>query len=61
MPYLHVRLMEGRSDDQLRAMVERLTEAMVDTVSAKREAVQVIVEEVDAAHWATAGVLLRDA
>jgi len=59
MPVIQVQLMEGRSPEQLRAMVERLTDAMVETANAPRDGVHVIIEEVDPDHWAVGGRLVR--
>ncbi|MGD9736259.1 MAG: 2-hydroxymuconate tautomerase [Solirubrobacterales bacterium] len=55
MPMLEVHLLAGRSDEELRTMVSKLTDAMVESVGAERETVQVIVDEVQLSHWAQAG------
>lgn len=55
MPFVDVTLVEGRSPDQLRALVDRLTDAVVDSVGASREAVRVVLREVPATHWAAGG------
>jgi 4-oxalocrotonate tautomerase len=60
MPMIRVELMEGRTDDQLRAMVERMTEALVETVNAAPSAVQIVITEVPPRHWAVAGERVAD-
>lgn len=52
MPLIEVTLVEGRSADQLRALISGLTQAAVDAVAAPLAAVRVVVREVPATHWA---------
>jgi len=37
MPFINVKMLAGRSAEQKRALVEALTQAMVDTCNAPRE------------------------
>ncbi len=57
---IQVRLIEGRTPEQLRAMVERVTDVMVETVAAPRDGVHIIIEEVASDHWAAGGRLVRE-
>lgn len=52
MPLIEVTLVEGRSPDQLRALISGLTTAACEAVDAPRESVRVVVREVPATHWA---------
>jgi len=52
MPLIEVTLAEGRSPEKLRALISKLTEAVVETGVAKKEAVRVILREVPKSHWA---------
>ena len=52
MPLIEVTLVEGRSADQLRALISGLTRAAVEAVDAPVAAVRVVVREVPATHWA---------
>ena len=45
MPYVTVKMLEGRTDDQKRALVEKVTDAVVETTGAPKEAVTVFIEE----------------
>lgn len=60
MPLIEVTLAEGRSPEKLRALISRLTEAVVDTGVAPKESVRVIVREVPPTHWAAADVTLAE-
>ena len=37
MPYVTVKMLEGRTDDQKRALVEKVTDAVVETTGASKE------------------------
>ncbi|WP_206830468.1 4-oxalocrotonate tautomerase [Alicyclobacillus fructus] len=56
MPLIQVTMVEGRSPAQKRALIEKLTDAVVDTLGAKRETVRVILYEVPKSHWGVGGV-----
>ena len=60
MPLIEVTLVEGRTSDQLRALISGLTSAAVDAVGAPRESVRVVVREVPATHWAAGDVTIAE-
>jgi len=60
MPLVQVTLRDGRSPEQLRALISALTNAVVDSVGAPKEAVRVIVTEVAGTHWAAGDVTLAE-
>ncbi len=60
MPFINVKMLAGRSIEQKRALVEVLTEAIVDTCNAPREETTVVLEECEREHWASGGVLVAD-
>lgn len=60
MPVVTVKLLEGRTDEQKKALVEKMTEVICETVNAKPEAVTIILEEMSKNHYATAGVRACD-
>lgn len=57
MPIIRVEMFKGRSVDQKRALARALTRAMVDTVGARAEAVEVLITDVDKSDWAFGGEL----
>ena len=57
MPSIHVDLFEGRSPDVKKQLVEAITQAVVDTLKCSPDAVDIILNEVSRAHWATGGKL----
>ena len=60
MPFIEVTMVEGRSADQVRALISALTTAAVDAVDAPRETVRVVVREVPATHWAAGDVTIAE-
>lgn len=60
MPYVTVKMLEGRSEDQKKALVEKVTDAVVETTGAPKEAVVVFIEEMSKNHYAVAGTRLSD-
>ena len=60
MPIVTVKLLEGRTDEQKKALVKKVTAAVVETVNAKPEAVTIVIEEMSKNHYATGGVRAID-
>jgi 4-oxalocrotonate tautomerase len=61
MPYVTVKMLEGRNDDQKKALVEKVTDAVVETTGATKDKVVVFIEEMPKNHYAVAGKRLSDA
>jgi 4-oxalocrotonate tautomerase len=57
MPLVTVHLLEGRTLDQKRRLVARITEAMIEEVGARREMIQVRFLEVSKEDWGRGGLL----
>lgn len=55
MPIIHVHMMEGRSPDQKQAMMKRVTEAVVETLGVRTEAVRIILQEIPSGHFSVGG------
>jgi 4-oxalocrotonate tautomerase len=60
MPYVTVKMLPGRTDDQKRALVEKVTDAVSETTGAPKEAVVVFIEEMPKEHYGVAGVRASD-
>ncbi|WP_160724465.1 2-hydroxymuconate tautomerase [Bacillus sp. USDA818B3_A] len=60
MPYVTVKMLEGRNEDQKRALVEKVTEAVSETTGAPKEKVVVFIEEMSKNHYGVAGVRESD-
>lgn len=52
MPIVHISLIEGRSDEALKACVKAVARTVHETLGAPLETVRVYATQVPAAHWA---------
>jgi 4-oxalocrotonate tautomerase len=57
MPLVTVHLLEGRTLDQKRRLVARITDALIEEVGARREMIQVRFLEVSKEDWGRGGLL----
>ncbi len=60
MPHVQITLLEGRTPEQKRKIVERVTATMVEETGTSREGVSVAFMEVSTASFARGGVLALD-
>ncbi|WP_057765345.1 2-hydroxymuconate tautomerase [Companilactobacillus tucceti] len=60
MPLVHIELIEGRSQEQLKSMVEDVTEAISKNVGAPKENIHVVLNEMKKDRYAVGGVLKSD-
>lgn len=60
MPIINVKLIEGRSDEQLKALVSEVTNAVEKTTGANRDAIHVIIEEMKKNHYGVDGIRKSD-
>jgi 4-oxalocrotonate tautomerase len=60
VPLVEVTLVEGRSPEQLRALITALTEAVVAAVDAPKQNVRVVVREVPPTHWAAGDITIAE-
>ena len=56
MPTLRVEMMEGRTLEQKKALVQALTQAVVQTLGTKPESVDILIYDIKRQDWATGGV-----
>lgn len=60
MPLIQVTLVEGRSPEQLRALISSLTAAVTESIGAPKEAIRVVLNEVPDTHWAAGDVTIAE-
>lgn len=60
MPIVNVKLLEGRTDDQLKDLVNEVTNAVEKTTGANKGAIHVVIEEMKKSHYAVGGVRKSD-
>ncbi|MBO6358842.1 4-oxalocrotonate tautomerase [Enterococcus casseliflavus] len=55
MPFIHVELVEGRSQEQLTNMMKEITEAVHKNIGAPKEHIHVIINEMKQGTYAVNG------
>lgn len=60
MPFAQIYLIEGRTDEQKRAVIEKVTAALHEAVGAPVENVRVWITEVPKTQWGIAGKTAAD-
>ncbi|MGA4720946.1 2-hydroxymuconate tautomerase [Fictibacillus nanhaiensis] len=55
MPIIHVQVIEGRTDEQLSKLMERLTLAAAESLEVQNEQVRVLIQEIPNKHWGVGG------
>lgn len=61
MPVVTINMVEGRTLDQKRALVKKITEAVCESVNVTPERVHIVITDMKREDYADAGVLLVDA
>lgn len=56
MPIITVNILEGRTDEQKRALVENITQAVVSAIAAPPEDVRIIINDMKPENYAIAGL-----
>jgi 4-oxalocrotonate tautomerase len=60
MPYITVKMLKGRTEDQKKALVEKVTTAVSETTGAPEEKIVVFIEEMNKGDYAVGGKRLSD-
>jgi 4-oxalocrotonate tautomerase len=55
MPFAQIYMIEGRTTEQKKAVIEKVTQALVEAVGAPRENVRVWIHDVPKENWGIAG------
>jgi len=60
MPIIQVEMLKGRTIEQKRALAEKVTQAVVETANCPKEAVRIIIREMEFENFSEGGVLKCD-
>lgn len=60
MPVVQVHIKDGKTVEQRRAIVSRITDVLVEVCGSTRQNVHVIINEVEQDKWGRGGSLLSD-
>ncbi len=60
MPFAQIYLLEGRTEEQKRLLIQKVTDAIVEAIDAPRENVRVWLHDMPKENWGIAGVTAKD-
>ena len=60
MPFVQIDMIEGRTIEQKREMVKKITEVISETAKCPAEAINIVIREAKKEHIAKAGTLMCD-
>ncbi len=60
MPFAQIYMLEGRTTDQKKAVIEKVTQALQEATGAKVETIRVWIHEMPKENWGIAGVSAKD-
>ena len=60
MPFAQIYLLEGRTEEQKRAVIEKVTQALHEAVDAPMENIRVLITEVPSSQWGIAGKTAKE-
>jgi 4-oxalocrotonate tautomerase len=60
MPFVQIFMIEGRTEEQKRAVIEKVTAALVEAVDVPVETVRVWIQDVPKSQWGIAGKTAKD-
>lgn len=60
MPYVTIQMLEGRTEEQRKALIEKVTDAVAETIDVDPEKVVVFIEDIDKRNYGVGGKRLID-
>lgn len=57
MPTYHVEMIEGRTPEQKKKLVEAITRVSVEILGGQPDSVDILITDIPAGNWATGGKL----
>lgn len=60
MPFAQIYMIEGRTTEQKKAVIEKVTQALTEALGTPKENVRVWIHDVPKENWGIAGVSAKD-
>ncbi len=60
MPFIQIYMLEGRSDEIKKTLIEKVTDACVESGCGPADHVRVMIQDVPKAQWGIAGKTAKD-
>jgi 4-oxalocrotonate tautomerase len=60
MPLIEITIIEGRSPEMKKDLMMNVTNAVAESLNAKKESIRIVIREVPKEHWAVGGVPMSE-
>lgn len=60
MPFAQIQMIEGRSEEQKKAAIAKVSDALAEALDAPRESIRVCIVEVPSTNWGIGGKSARE-
>jgi 4-oxalocrotonate tautomerase len=60
MPFAQIYMLEGRTEEHKRAVIEKVTTALHEAVGAPKETIRILIQDVPKTNWGIAGTSAKD-
>jgi len=60
MPIVQVFLIEGRSEEVKKTLIEKITSAIVESGCGPKEAIRILIQELPSKHWGIGGKTAKE-
>lgn len=60
MPIIQIHIRKGRTEEQKRELMKRVTDAVEESLGVKRESIRIMIHELDGLHYSVSGIPIQD-
>ncbi|MEW9670950.1 4-oxalocrotonate tautomerase [Ammoniphilus sp. 3BR4] len=60
MPLINITILQGRTEEQVKQLIQNVTVTVSETLGAPKESIRVLVHEMPKTHWGIAGTPVSD-
>ena len=60
MPFAQIFMIEGRTDEQKRKVIEKVTDALQEAAGVPRESIRVLIQGVPSTQWGISGKTAKE-
>ena len=60
MPFAQIHMIQGRTEEQKRAVIEKVTQALHEAVGAPKETIRILISEIPSTNWGIGGTSAKD-
>jgi 4-oxalocrotonate tautomerase len=60
MPLAHIYMLEGRTSEQKKVVIEKVTDALAESLGSDRQSIRVLLHDVAADEWGVGGRTVKE-